>query len=318
VTDDDQAVGEPVVPPTGGHGEGSEEDRRAVRSETEGVAPDETPVAAGPGPATGEAAAGKTGDQENKDEKKQTSFWKELPILIVVALALALVIKTFVVQAFYIPSGSMENTLLIGDRILVNKIVYHTRDIQRGDVVVFNGVDSWTPESNTPQPTNPISKALRAVGGAFGLVPGETDFVKRVIGVPGDHVKSAGGGAPVLVNGHPLDEKSYLYTGNAPSNEAFDITVPKGRLWVMGDHRADSYDSRGHNSAPGGGSIPANKVIGRAFVVVWPVSHWNTLPIPDTFQQQGLAALAPAAPLALGFAGALPVPWLYRRLRSRR
>jgi signal peptidase I len=258
-------------------------------------------------------------------KRKQSSFWKELPILIGVALALALVIKAFAVQAFYIPSQSMENTLKVGDRVLVNKIVYHTRSIKRGDVVVFNGLDSWDPEVQYSAPKNPVSRALHGIGSAFGVVPGEKDYIKRVIGVPGDHVACCDTAGRVTVNGHPLDEASYLYTDvngeqNRPSDVRFKITVPPGHLWVMGDHREVSYDSRGHLGDPGGGSIPENRVIGRAFVIVWPLGRIATLPIPGTFGQQGLALandLVPATPVALGFAGALPVT-LYRRRRRRR
>jgi signal peptidase I len=260
-------------------------------------------------------------------KKKQGSFWKELPILVGVALALAMVIKAFAVQAFYIPSQSMENTLKVGDRVLVNKIVYHTRDIKRGDVVVFNGLDSWDPEVQYSEPKNPVSKLLHAVGSAFGVVPGEKDYIKRVIGVPGDHVACCDAQGRVTVNGHPLVESQYIYTDpqtgeqNRPSDSKFKVTVPAGHLWVMGDHREVSYDSRGHIGDPGGGTIPESRVIGRAFVVVWPLSRIKTLPIPSTFNTPGLAlanGMLPATPLALGFVGAVPVTLLRRRLRARR
>jgi signal peptidase I len=269
-------------------------------------------------------------DDEESDEppkKKQGSFWKELPILVGVALALAMVIKAFAVQAFYIPSQSMENTLKVGDRVLVNKIVYHTRDIKRGDVVVFNGLDSWDPEVQYAAPKNPVSKVLHAVGSAFGVVPGEKDYIKRVIGVPGDRVECCNAQGRVMVNGHPLVESSYIYvdpqTGeqNRPSDSKFKITVPAGHLWVMGDHREVSYDSRGHIGDPGGGTIPESRVIGRAFVVVWPLSRIKTLPIPSSFNVPGLAlpnGALPETPLALGVIGAVPVTLVRRRLRSRR
>ena len=267
------------------------------------------------------------GSEEKPRKKRQGSFWKELPILVGVALALAMVIKAFAVQAFYIPSQSMENTLKVGDRVLVNKIVYHTRDIKRGDVVVFNGLDSWDPEVQYSEPKNPVSKLLHAIGSAFGVVPGEKDYIKRVIGVPGDHVACCNAQGHVTVNGHPLLETPYIYTDpqtgeqNRPSDSKFKITVPTGHLWVMGDHREVSYDSRGHVGDPGGGTIPESRVIGRAFVVVWPLSRVKTLSIPPTFGAAGLAApndTLPAAPLALGFVGALPVTLLRRRIRARR
>jgi signal peptidase I len=335
-----------------------------VRSEAEGALPDEKQTGTSdgrPGPVAQPGASGASGAEEPtgssadsgrsdasdvsgdqdgsvkadasdkpptdkpKKDRKQGSFWRELPVLVGVALVLALLIKSFAVQAFYIPSQSMENTLKVGDRVLVNKIVYHTRDIHRGDVVVFNGLDSWDPEVTYKEPTNPVTKTLHAIGSAFGVVPGEKDYIKRVIGVAGDHVKCCDAQSRITVNGHPLDETSYLYADpgtkqqNLPSDRPFDITVAKGRLWVMGDHREVSADSRAHLGDAGGGTIPTDRVIGRAFVVVWPVNRWKTLPLPKTFAQPGLAsAVLPAAPLALGFAGAVPLTWLRRRRRLRR
>ncbi|GAA3470926.1 signal peptidase I [Nonomuraea roseola] len=249
--------------------------------------------------------------------RRKGSFWKELPVLVVLALLLALVVKTFVLQAFYIPSESMENTLLTNDRVLVNKLVYHTRDVERGDVVVFSGTDSWDESLPSEDSANPIAAFFRWVGTAFGVVPGEKDYIKRVIGVGGDTVKCCDAKGRVTVNGTALDESSYLYPGNVPSQTYFAAKVPQGRLWVMGDHRQVSLDSREHTSDPGGGTIPVDQVIGRAFLIVWPFSRATTLSIPETFAQPA-AALAGAAPAMAGFAGALPLVWLRRRWLARR
>jgi signal peptidase I len=263
--------------------------------------------------------------------RRRRSFWRELPVLIVVALALALVIKTYALQAFYIPSGSMENTLNVGDRVLINKLVYDFRNIHRGDVVVFNGVGSWDLTQQAPS-TNPVTRFFRDIGQMAGFVHGEDDFVKRVIGLPGDRVACCDAQGRVTVNGVPLSETSYLYPGNQPSTLPFSMTVPPGRLWVMGDHRDISYDSRGHMGDPGGGTIPESSVQGRVFVRIWPLSRWGFMPIPTTFQQPKLnsstaaaldngnirvQAAAPGLPLLLGFAGAVPVTVLQRRLRAR-
>ena len=268
--------------------------------------------------------------------KKRGSFLRELPILVVIALALALVIKTYAFQAYFIPSGSMQNTLAIGDKVLVNKIVYHLRPIHRGDVVVFNGQGSWNP-GPAPSTPNPLDRLYHAVIGLFGAAPGQTDYIKRVIGIPGDHVSCCNAQGQVMVNGVPLSESSYLYPGNAPSAMRFSVTVPPGRLWVMGDHRLVSDDSRDHAGYPGGGTIPENEVVGRAFWIVWPPSRWRVLPIPATFEQPAfshakaaaastagsyaisapVAPAAPVVPLAAGFVGAFPLTWAQRRLRGR-
>lgn len=300
------AFGEPPPPPPSNH----DDEPAPYSSEPEPV----SEPAAEPGASTD---SGRPVDDE-PPTKKRGSFLRELPFLILIALVLALLIKTFLVQAFYIPSGSMENTLHIGDRVLVNKLVYRIRDVHRGEIVVFRGPTSWqdNPEFQTSEPGNPVSKFFHDIGSALGVAaPSSKDFIKRVIGVAGDHVVCCDPQGRVTVNGRPLTEQGYLYPGAKPSETNFDVTVPKGRLWVMGDHRNMSADSRSHISDGNDGTIPTGNVIGRAFIRVWPPSDWGTLGVPSTFHQSGLAA-ALESPLALGFVGAVPLT-LVRRRTSR-
>ena len=207
----------------------------------------------------------------------------EFTILCVIAVVLALLIKTFLVQAFFIPSGSMENTLQIKDRILVNKLVYDFRAPHRGDIVVFKGPPSWQPEVSTSSGGNAFSRFFHDIGSVIGIsAPSDEDFVKRVIGVAGDHVVCCDARGRITVNGAPLTEP-YLQPGNAPSETPFNVVVPPGRLWVMGDHRDDSADSRFHLDDGHEGTIPVADVIGRASVLVWPINRWATFGTPSTF-----------------------------------
>ena len=252
-----------------------------------------------------------------KPAGKERSFWRELPVLVILALGLALLIKTFLIQAFYIPSESMENTLIPGDRVLVNKLSYRLGDIQRGDVIVFNGADSWESEITVPEPTNAVQGLLRKVGELFGFsTAGEKDFIKRVVGLPGDHVQCRGPGHPVTVNGKPIAESGYLHPGDGASATPFDITVPAGRVWVMGDHRSASADSRSHLTDGSKGTIPLDHVLGRAFVVVWPLDRVTLLNRPTAYAKAGLAdgVAGGAVPLA-ATAVALPLVGLGRRIR---
>lgn len=253
-----------------------------------------------------------------RPKRRRRSFLREFPILVAVALLLAVAIKTFALQAFFIPSGSMENTLEVNDRVLVNKLVYDFRSIHRGDIVVFNGDGSWDPGPE-PVSQNIVAQYVGNFESMFGFGhPGEI-YVKRVIGLPGDHVACCNAQGQITVNGVPLSESSYLYPGNAPSTTRFNIVVPSGRLWVMGDHRLVSDDSRGHMGDPGGGTISETAVLGRAFVIIWPISRWRILPIPATFEQAAFSKVAtgPVLPVTLGFAGALPLTLVRRRVERR-
>jgi signal peptidase I len=269
------------------------------------------PAASGAEPAHADEVAGEA-------PRRPRSFWRDLPFLLGVALVISLLLKMFVVQSFYIPSPSMENTLLVSDRILVDKVSYRLHDVRRGDVVVFNGADSFAPEVESRPASGGVAKLLRGVAGWFGVAPpGERDFVKRVIGIGGDRVACCDADGRITVNGVSLDER-YLHPDDIPSSERFDVRVPRGKLWVMGDHRAVSQDSRAHLGDPGGGFVPADRVIGRAILVIWPLNRFSTLPEPDTFSRPGLAAGAggdatPAA--ALGSIVILPAAALRRRAR---
>jgi signal peptidase I len=229
-------------------------------------------------------------DEPRTKEKRRGSFLRELPFLILIALVLALLIKTFLVQAFYIPSGSMENTLLVNDRVLVNKLADKPDEIHRGDVIVFRDPGGWL-GGGGPSTHGSLVNAIRDGLVFVGLAPaaGEEDLIKRVIGVGGDKVACCDDDGRITVNGKPLDEP-YVYPGDEPSGERFSITVPKDQLWVMGDHRSVSEDSRAHRQQPGKGFVPVHDVIGRAFTVVWPLDRARILHRPPTFDQPGLAA----------------------------
>lgn len=255
-----------------------------------------TPV--GPGASREPPLSGRSSPSDDVSPVKQRAripAWLEFPLLIVGAFLVAFVVKTFLVQAFYIPSGSMEDTLQVGDRVLVNKVVYHLRPVERGDVIVFDGTGSFISGDIVEPERTPVESLGRLVGEIVGLAPPrDTDFIKRVIGVGGDRVVCCDVDGRITVNGVPLDERPYLYRNNPPSKQSFDVLVPEGTLWVMGDHRSASADSRAHMGDPGGGFVPVDKVIGRAFAVVWPFGNAQILEIPATFEQPALEE-APSA-----------------------
>ena len=253
---------------------------------------------------------------------KRKKSWRQLMMIVLTAIVVMLLIKAFVVQVYRIPSASMEDTLLTGDRVLVNKLVYHLRGIDRGDIVVFSGEGSWGSTTGGPDPAPPGNLVLRAVDDMLadiGVYSTQTYYIKRVIGLPGDHVMCCQDGR-VTVNGVPLDETSYLFPGASPSNQTFSVIVPRGRLWVMGDNRAISDDSRGHmlSGFPEQGTVPESEVAGRAFLIIWPPSQFGDLPIPATFRAVAAAPAAPGAPAAGLAAAGFGVPLLARRVRCAR
>jgi signal peptidase I len=207
---------------------------------------------------------------------------REIVLVLVIALGLSLLIKTFLAQAFFIPSASMENTLLIGDRVLVSKLTPGPFDLKRGDIVVFSDSGKWlgtAPASSESGLSGGIKTALTFVG----LLPSDSDehLIKRLVGLPGDTVVCCGTDGKLTVNGVAIDEP-YIYSGDQPSERKFSITVPAGRIWVMGDHRSDSQDSRFHQDDPGGGTVPMSDVVGKAFITVWPLDRAGLLHNPSS------------------------------------
>ena len=212
--------------------------------------------------------------------------WLELLVLLVIALVLSVVVKTFLVQMFFVPSESMEPLFVRNDRILVQKVSYWDDDVERGDVVVFEDRGGWLP-------TLPVLNSLQRALSTIGLYPTGGHLVKRVIGVGGDRVRCCDDQGRVTVNGVPLEEGAYIEPGSQPSDRRFDVTVPDGRLWVMGDNRGNSEDSRFHRDLVGNGTIDAASVVGKVWVIVWPAGRWDHVTRPETFRQAGLAPPPP-------------------------
>ena len=205
---------------------------------------------------------------------------KETAVILVSALVLSLIIKTFLFQAFYIPSASMRDTLVQGDRVLVTKLAPGPLDVHRGDAVVFKDPGGWLPPV-VEEDASAVSERITSVLTYVGLLPQDSGehLIKRIIGLPGDRVASDGAGGPVTVNGVAITEP-YLRTSSVPSEVAFDVVVPAGSVWVMGDNRQNSQDSRYHLGDPGGGAVPIDNVVGVAFVTVWPADRLTLLRNP--------------------------------------
>jgi signal peptidase I len=277
----------------------------------------------GPAQPVGVTAAAGLGDREEQpsagaspsgsEPKKPLPMWQESILLLGTAVILALLIKTFFVQAFYIPpSGSMRDSLEDNDRILVQKVSYWFASPQRGDIVVFDDPANWLGEEDGQVPSNVISKSLSFLG----LYPSGGHLVKRVIGVGGDSVACSHGS--ILVNGVTLRERSYVTLARQACDGRWSVVVPADHLWVLGDNREHSADSRAHIGDPGGGFVPVDDVVGKAFVVVWPLHRWQFLHRPSTFDNpqldQAASIVAVTAPTGLI---ALAVPALVRRRKNR-
>lgn len=207
---------------------------------------------------------------------------REIVLIILITILASFLVKTFLFRAYYIPSGSMEQTLQINDRIFVNLLVPGPFEVDRGDVVVFEDTKGWLGEP-APVASNPVRDVLEFIG----LMPNSSEqhLVKRLIGLPGDRVQCCTAEGTLTVNGTAVHEP-YLHPGSAPSDIPFDVTVPQGHIWVMGDHRDASADSRMHQEGPGGGFISLEDITGRAEVIAWPLSRWGDAGGDrDTFEQ---------------------------------
>ena len=220
-------------------------------------------------------------------ERPRSGFWhglKEIVTIAVTALVISFLIKTFVAQAFWIPSGSMEDTLVYGDRVMVSKIQAGPMAVERGDIAVFEDPGGWL-APHRPADRGPVLDAAFRVLQFVGIAPVEegNHLIKRVVGVGGDTVACCDEDGRLTVNGHPLEE-DYLYPGDVPSRGDFEITVPEDHIWVMGDHRSNSQDSRAHDDGTGAaGSVPRENVVGQAFVLLFPLDHATWFRTPETY-----------------------------------
>jgi len=280
-----------------------------------GQSPDERPAS------TYRAEAGSGTRTPRAGRRRRPTFWKELPLLIGVALLLTFGIQTFLAKVYVIPSGSMETTLhgctgCVNDRVIVDKLSYRFSNPAPGDVVVFRGPTGWVNEFDVQEPGNALVRGLQQFGSLIGLAPpDEKDFVKRIIAVGGQTVQCCDTRNRILVEGTALEEPYIYYLPEAgpPRQDPFGpVQVPQGRLWMMGDSRNNSADSR----VPGQGAIPVENVIGQARLIVLPFNRFGGI---EAINPQAVA-VGPVpvdrdggAPLALGLLGVLPLAWGRRR-----
>ena len=213
--------------------------------------------------------------------RHRITWWQETLILVALAVIVSIVVKAFLVQMFYVPSGSMRPLFVENDRIQVEKVSYWTGDGERGDVVVFSDPGGWL--GVAPQPSG-----LQGLLSRIGLYPAGGHLVKRVIGVGGDHVVCCDDQGRITVNDVPIDGDAYLRDGVEASQQPFDVMVPEDRIWVMGDNRSNSQDSRAHQRLPGNGTVPVDEVVGKVWGIVWPLDRAKVLDDPETFDNPAL------------------------------
>lgn len=243
-------------------------------------------------PLGGEYAAGQPAAQPDEHEeqpaaptraRRKNSALREFGIILVSALVLSWVIKTFLIQPFYIPSESMEDTLVKDDRVLVSKLSPTPFELHRGDVVVFKDPGGWLPSANKPE-ANGLQRTVNSALTFVGLLPQDSGehLIKRIIGVEGDRVVCCEADGRLTINGEPIDETPYIKPGSIPSQIEFDVVVPASSLWVMGDNRQQSHDSRFTRGNPGGGFVPLENVVGLTFVKVWPLDRIGLMRNPGS------------------------------------
>lgn len=215
---------------------------------------------------------------DNTERQPRKPGWRFVLVALVLAFLVSGLVRSLWLDIYYIPSASMEPLFQTGDRIVVSRTDFSAGPIRRGDVVVFDGRGSF---ASLKSGKGALADAAAAAAQWLGLAGSDTTYVKRVVGLPGDEVRCCGPDGKLLVNGEPLEEP-YIYPGDVPSLQKFSVVVPDGRLWLMGDHRAESADSRSLLGAPGGGMVPVDRVIGRPVQIIWPLDRLATVPRPAT------------------------------------
>ena len=235
-------------------------------------------------------------------------FIRDIALIFLAALVISFLVKTFLIRSFYIPSESMENTLQLNDRIIVNQLVPDLTPISHGDVVVFRDPGGWLTPTVEPE-QNWFAGAVDSVLAFVGLsAPDSNDhLIKRVIGLPGDEVVCCNEFGQLTVNGVSLDEEQYVKLPSGASQvtrDTFEVTVPEDSLWVMGDNRYSSADSAYHRNDPTGGFVPVDNVVGRALVVSWPINRWQWLDdYPFVFREVEEAATTQSSDSSSGTSG---------------